>query len=102
MLAVDIELGALVAVEHVLERQRMKVEGRAEVAQHVRARPSRHVDPGVLGRAEMEAALVDLDAVQDLALLRRVFDQGEVERFVRHGRAAGQGTRRRSRLGVTR
>ena len=66
---VEVELAPLVGVEHVLERQRMQVEGHAEVAQHVRAGPAGDVDPGVAGRAEMEAALVDLDAVQHLHVL---------------------------------
>ena len=97
---VEVELAARVGVEHVLQRERMQVERHAEVAQHFRARPARHVDPGAARRAEMEAAFVDLDTVQDLALVVGVFDQGEVERLVGHGRAAGQRARRGPRLGV--
>ena len=97
---VEIELAARIGVEHVLERQRMQVEGHAEVAQHLRTRPARHVDPGAAGRAEMEAALVDLHAVQHLAIVLGVLDQGEVERLVGHGRAPGQRARRSPGLGM--
>ena len=97
---VEVELAPLVGVEDVLERQGMQVEGHAEVAQHLRARPPRDVDPGVAGRAEMEAALVDLHALHHLDIVRRVLDQGEVERLVGDRRTAGQGARRGAGLGV--
>ena len=79
---VEVELASLMGVEHVLKRQRMQIEGHAEVAQHVRAGPAGDVDPGVAGRAEMEAAFVDLLGMQHLHVFRRVLDQGEVERLV--------------------
>ena len=97
---VEVELAPLVGVEDVLERQRMQVEGHAEVAQHVRAGTAGDVDPGVARRAEMEAALVDLHAVQHLHVLRRVLDQGEVERLVGHGRAPGERAGRGAWLGM--
>ena len=53
------------------------------------------------GGAEMEAALVDFDAVQDLDILRGVFDQGEIESLVGNRFTADQGARGGTRLGVT-
>ena len=97
---VEVELAPLMGVEHVLERQRMQIECHAEVAQHVRAGMAGDVDPGVAGRAEMEAAFVDLHAVQHLHVVRRVLDQGEVECLVGHGCAPGERAGRRAGLGM--
>src|SRR6185437_4811242 len=97
---VDVELAALMAVEDVLERQRMQVEGHAEVAQHLRTGMARDVDPGLARRAKMEAALIDLDALQHLATVAGVFDQREVQRLVGDRRTAGQRTGRGAGRGM--
>ena len=44
-----------------------------------------NVDPGPSRRPEMEAAFVDLDAMQHLHVVGRILDQGEVERLVGNG-----------------
>src|SRR5205807_2150721 len=97
---VEIKLAPLMGMEHVFQRQRMQVEGHAEVAQHIRTRPAGDIDPGVAGRAEVEAALIDLHAMYDLDVIRRVLDQGEVERLVGDRRASRERARRRAGLGM--
>ena len=92
-----IELRALVAVEHVLQRQRMQIELLAQHFQHVGARPAGDVDPGPFRRRQMPATLVDRHLEGGLALLFVVLHQREMQRARLAVVAPGQRSRRRTR-----
>lgn len=87
-------------MKDVFERQRMQVEGHAEIAQHFGAGPARHVDPGMARRAEVEATFVDLHPMHDLDIVLRIFDQGKVEGLVGDGGATGKRSGRSTGLGM--